>query len=207
MKTKIQKTRTLWIIGAAALVFIIWLVIDNSKEKSTPKNKARTEKSSKKVAKKAKIKSEEKKSNPVVNHTSSKYIKGLLPADVYGNMNSRGFKTALLPETGMGHTWVSKMSQPDFDYEVTAWSEDDEKKVQTIKASAFSKPPIKIVEAVQFFQMVSTLPYDHSQPQRAAKWVFDNFEKSEASTSIGGVKFTLVSNSEYEKVLLMENAE
>ena len=207
MKTKIKKNRTLLLIGALALVLIIWMVLDNSKDKIPAKNKAGFEKSSKDSGKKAKIKPKENKAKPNVKNTSSKYIKGLLPADVYGNMNSRGFDTKNYSEMGMGHTWISKLTQADFNYEVTAWSEDDDKKVQTIKAIAICKPSNTIAESVQFFQMVSTLPYNNSQPQIAAKWVFDNFDKSEVSTTIGGVKFTLLSKTDYEKILLMENAE
>jgi len=207
MKINFTKNRTLLLIGAVTLVLIIWMVADNSKKDAPTKNKARTEKSSKESGKKAKIKPKEKKSDPVVSITNSKYIKGLLPADVYGNMNMRGFKTEQFLETAMGHTWVSKKSKDDFDYEVIAWSEDDDKKVQTVKATAKCEPPNKIIDAVQFFQMVSTLPYDNSQPQRAARWALDNFEQNNATTTIGGVKFTLFSNSKSEKMLLMENAE
>ena len=207
MKTNLTKNKTLMIVGGLALILIIWVFIGNSKKETTAENKARIGKSADKATKKGKIKPKEKKANPDVSNTQSKYIKGLLPADVYGNMNMRGFKTEQFSETGMGHTWVSKKSKDDFDYEVTAWSEDDDKKVQTVKATAICKPPDEIFMTVEFFQMVSTLPYDNSKPQYAAKWVFDNFDKPEASTTIGGVKFTLFSNSEYSMMLLMENAE
>ena len=207
MKINIAKNKTLLIVGAIALVLIIWMVIDNSKKDAPTKNKTRTEKSSKESGKKAKIKLKEMKSNPAVSNTNSKYIKGLLPADVYGNMNMRGFKTEHAPATGMGYLWISKKSQSDFYYEVTAWSDDDDKKVQSIKATASCEFPNDISTTVQFFQMVSTLPYDNSQPQKAARWVFDNFEQNNATTTIGGVNFTLFSNSENTKMLLMENAE
>jgi len=193
-------------IGALAVVLIIYMVLDNSENKIPVKNKTQTAKRSKVAAKKGKTKPKEKKSGSVVNNTTSKYIAGLLPADVYGNMNSRGFKTKKLPETSLGHTWISEMSQADFDYEVIAWSEDDDQKVQTIKAIATCESPNNISTTVQFFQMVSTLPYDNSQPQRAAKWVFDNFDRNDASITISGVKFTLIAKSNNEKMLLMENA-
>ena len=207
MKTNITKNKTLLIVGVIALVLITWVVIDNSKKDSPAKNKARSEKSSKATGKKTNIKPKVKKSDPAVKSTNSKYIKGLLPADVYGNMNRRGFKTEHMPATGMGHLWISRMSQSDFYYEVTAWSEDDDKKVQSIKATASCEFPNDISTTVQFFQMVSTLPYDNSQPQKAARWVFDNFGQNNATTTIGGVKFTLFSNSEYLMMFLMENAE
>jgi len=149
----------------------------------------------------------EKISNPDVGNAKPNYIKGLLPGDVYGNMNMRGFKTEQFLETGMGHSWISKKSKNDFDYEVSAWSEDDDKKVQTVKATAICNPPNEIYTTVEFFQMVSTLPYDNSQPQTAAGWVSDNFYESKAITTIGGVKFTLFSKSEYEKIFIMESAE
>ena len=206
MKTNITKNKTLLIIGTVALVLIIWIVTDNSKKDAAAKNKTRTEISAEKVAKKGEIKPKEKKSNPVVNN-NSKYIKGLLPADVYGNMNMRGFKTEQFLETGMGHTWISKLSKDGFDYEVAAWSENDRKKVQTVKASVICNPPNNILETIPIFQMVSTLPYDNAQPQAAANWVFDNFEENGASTSIGGVKFTIIAKTDYSRMLLMENAD
>lgn len=206
MKTKINKNRLLLFIAALALLLIIWMVLDNSEEKIPTKIKARTEKSSKESVKKAKTKPKEKKSSSGVNISNSKYIDGLLPADVYGNMNSRGFKTEILPATGMGHLWISKMSQNNFYYEVTAWSEDDDKKVESIKATAICDSTDYISETVQFFQMVSTLPYDNAKPQRAARWVLENFDQNNATITISGVKFTLFSNSENTMNLLMENA-
>ncbi len=206
MKINITKNKTLMIVGAIALVFIIWIVADNSNNETPAKNKAGSEKNSKEPAKKAKTEPVEKKSDPAAKSTNSKYINGLLPSDVYGNMNSRGFKTEHTPVSGMGYLWISKMSQADFEYEVTAWSEDDDKKVQSIKATASCASPNEISTTVQFFQMVSTLPYDNSQPQRAARWVLDNFEQNNATITIGGVRFTLFSNSEYSRMLLMEYA-
>jgi hypothetical protein len=207
MKTKNKKNRMLLFIGALALVLILWMVLDNSKDKIPTKNKARAEESSKAAAKKGKTKPKEKKSGSDVNNSTSKYIAGLLPADVYGNMNSRGFKTEMLSATGMGHLWISKMSQNSFYYEVTAWSEDDDKKVESIKATAFCDSTDNISTTIQFFQMVSTLPYNNSKPQMAARWVLDNFDQNNATISIGGVKFTLFSNSKNSMNLLMENAE
>jgi hypothetical protein len=207
MKTMIKKNRTLLFIGALVLVLILWMILDNSKNEIPAKNKTQSEKSSKIAAKKAKTKPNDKKSSSVANNTNSKYIAGLLPADVYGNMNSRGFKTEILPAAGMGNLWISKMSQNNFYYEVTAWSEDDDKKVESIKATAFCDSTDNISATIQFFQMVSTLPYDNSKPQMAARWVLDNFDQNNATISIGGVKFTLFSNSKNTMNLLMENAE
>lgn len=213
MKINLTKNRTLLIVGSLALVIIIWMLIGDSIKNSPLNNKTQSEKSLAKPIKKVKINTsempepKEKAANPAINNTPSKYIKGLLPSDVYGNMNMRGFKTERFLESGMGYTWVSKKSRDDFDYEVTAWSEDDDKKVQTVKATAICNPPNEIYTTVEFFQMVSTLPYDNSKPQTAAGWVSDNFYESKATTTIGGVKFTLFSKSEYEKIFLMESAE
>lgn len=207
MKTKIKKNRMLLFIGALALVLIIYMVLDDSKNKIPSKNKTNTEKKSNVDAKIAKTKSEEKKLSTVTEKSNSKYIDGLLPADVYGNMNFRGFKTEILPSTGMGHLWISKKSQDGFYYDVTAWSEDDDKKVESIKATASCDSIGYISFTLEFFQMVSTLPYENAEPQRAARWVLENFDQNNATITIGGVKFTLFSNSENTMNLLMENAE
>ena len=207
MKIDIKKNRTLLIVGALAIGIIIWMLTDNSKNESQIGNKANTEKSSKVDVKKTKAEPKEKKTNPVVSNASSKYIKGLLPSDVYRNMNMRGFKTEQFLETGMGHTWISKLSKDGFDYEVAAWSENDSNKVQTVKASVICDPPCNILETIPIFQMVATLPYDNSQPLIAANWVFANFEENGASTSIGGVKFTIIAKTDYSWMLVMENAE
>lgn len=207
MKIDIKKNGTLLIVGTLAIGIIIWMLTDNSKKESPLGNKAGTEKSSKVEVKKTKAEPKEKKADPVVSNTSSKYIKGLLPSDVYRNMNMRGFKTEQFLETGMGHTWISKLSKDGFDYEVVAWSENDSNRVQTVKASVICNPPCNILETIPIFQMVSTVPYDNYQPQIAANWVFANFEENETSTTIAGVKFTLIAKTDHSRMLVLESAD
>jgi len=157
---------------------------------------------------KLKESSPKKKESKSTNRESSKYIKGLMPVDVYLNMDKRGFNTEFFPEgkEKLGHMWISKLTDAGIEYEVGIWTMDANK-VQTIDATAMCFPPKKIIASLQFIQYVSSLPYDNSQPQKAVKWVSDNFNKDKATTTIGGVKFTLYVPSNYVRMLMIETAK
>ena len=61
-----------------------------------------------------------------------------------------------------------------------------------------------IVATKQFFQLVSTLPYENANPKQASSWVDKNFNNDKATTQIGGVTFTMIAPTQYVRMLLIE---
>ena len=79
------------------------------------------------------------------------------------------------------------------------------KNVVSISATAMIDINEKdIVATKQFFQFISTLPYDNANPKLAASWVDKNFNNNKATTTIGGVTFTMLAPTQFVRMLLVE---
>lgn len=136
--------------------------------------------------------------------TDVRYIPGLSPTDVYLNLEQRGFKTEKSFNSEFGNLWTSTHSVVGIDYRVEVFSYNIEN-VVSIKATAMVDANEKdIVATKQFFQLVSTLPYENASPEQAASWVDKNFNNNKATTQIGGVTFTMIAPTQYVRMLLIE---
>jgi len=136
---------------------------------------------------------------------AQKTIKGLMPVDVYLNMEKRGFTTAKLFIPDEGNSWTNKKSDAGIDYEVSTYTSSGASSVENVRATALIDVSQKKISAtLPFFIFVSSLPYDGSNSQQAAKWVQNNFNKKKATTVIGGAKFTILSPSIMTRMMLIE---
>lgn len=137
------------------------------------------------------------------------FIPGLAPPDVHLNMKAQGFTTeepnySIRTENGL--TWINKKSQAGIDYTVETFTYDVAE-VNSVTATARIDVTTKRIEATaQFFQMVSTLPYDGAAPDVAASWVVRHFE-GDHDTVISDVRFSLKSPSIATKILRIQSAE
>lgn len=132
------------------------------------------------------------------------YIPGLSPADVYLNLEQREFKTEKSFNSEYGNLWTSTHSVVGIDFRVVVFSYNVEN-VVSVQASAMVDPKEKkIVATKQFFQLVSTLPYENASPEQAASWVDKNFDNDKATTEIGGVTFTIIAPTQYVRMLLID---
>ncbi len=136
--------------------------------------------------------------------TDVRYIPGLSPTDVYLSLEQRGFKTEKSFNSEFGNLWTSTHSVVGIDYRVEVFSYNIEN-VVSIEATAMVDANEKdIVATKQFFQLVSTLPYENASPEQAASWVDKNFNNNKATTQIGGVTFTMIAPTQYVRMLLIE---
>lgn len=140
-------------------------------------------------------------------HADIPCIPGLSPTDVYLNLEKEGFKTERTLDSENGNLWISKRSANGIKYKVDMFSYST-KNVVSISATAMIDVNEKdIVATKQFFQFISTLPYDNANPKLAASWVDKNFNNNKATTTIGGVTFTMLAPTQFVRMLLVEVAQ
>lgn len=137
-------------------------------------------------------------------HADIPCIPGLSPSDVYVNLEKEGFKTEKTFDSENGNLWSSTRSANGIKYKVDMFSYST-KNVVSISATAMIDVNEKdIVATKQFFQFISTLPYDNANPKLAANWVDKNFNNNKATTTIGGVTFTMLAPTQFVRMLLVE---
>ncbi len=137
-------------------------------------------------------------------HADIPCIPGLSPSDVYVNLKKEGFKTEKTFDSENGNLWISTRSANGIKYKVDMFSYST-KNVVSISATAMIDVNEKdIVATKQFFQFISTLPYDNANPKLAASWVDKNFNNNKATTTIGGVTFTMLAPTQFVRMLLVE---
>lgn len=140
-------------------------------------------------------------------HADIPCIPGLSPSDVYVNLEQEGFKTEKTFDSENGNLWSSTRSANGIKYKVDMFSYST-KNVVSISATAMIDVNEKdIVATKQFFQFISTLPYDNANPKLAASWVDKNFNNNKATTTIGGVTFTMLAPTQFVRMLLVEVAQ
>ncbi len=142
---------------------------------------------------------------PANGQNSKRHINGIMPVDVYLNMEGRGFLTKKnLLGAEEGNLWINEKNQAGIDYRVETYSHSPND-IENIRATAMVDPVAKkIVATVPFFEYVASLPYDKSEPQKAAAWIRNNINKNKATTLIGGVRFTIMVPSKWYRMLIME---
>ncbi|HLP47034.1 MAG TPA: hypothetical protein VK469_13870 [Candidatus Kapabacteria bacterium] len=140
------------------------------------------------------------------NSIASKYILGLTPPDVYLNMEKQGFKTEKQFNSEYGNLWTSTSKIEGIEYRVETFS-SDVNNVENVRATAMVDATQKnIIAAQQFLKFVSSLPYESAEPQKAIKWVEDNYNNDKASVIIGDVRFILGAPSSAVRMLTLEKA-
>jgi hypothetical protein len=140
------------------------------------------------------------KSEETVNENA---ISGLMPVDVYLNMEKEGFPTKKIYNAEYGCSWENSKEINGIQYRVLTFS-NDASSVETITASAIVYPPKTIEASKYFFNFISSLRYDNANPQIASKWISDHFYDRKSSTVIGGVKFTLDCPTKFSRILFLE---
>ncbi len=136
--------------------------------------------------------------------TDSKAILGLMPVDVYLNMEKQGFTTKKTFSVDFGNTWESKLEVGGVEYTVSVFSTKSDT-VESITATArlidLSK---NILETKQFLKYVCSVPYSNSNPSLIAAWIDTNFSNDKVGTTIGGVHFEIFSPSKYVRMMIIE---
>lgn len=136
----------------------------------------------------------------------SAFIKGICPADIYTGLEGIGFTTDRVYNSETGHIWTSTCKLGGIDYIVEIFG-DKATKVNSTRGTAMLDYNKDIKNSLPFLIYLASLQYENSDPQIAEQWIKDNFNNDQATTTIGGVKFTILAPTQLVRVLSLEKAE
>lgn len=134
----------------------------------------------------------ESTASPTEKVPEPKYIKGIVAANFYDPLESKGFTVD--KQYGGDAFFVNCTRNTSESMEVLRVAGDGPSQIIEVKATYTSLSgdnPNK--QAAQFLGFISSAPYDNSNPEQARKWVEDNIAKN-AKTEIGGVSFEIAAN-------------
>jgi hypothetical protein len=120
-------------------------------------------------------------------------IPGLLPVDVYGNLEYEGLTCEGPNSIGADEVWwTCEGSDLSAEYMVEIRGPDSSN-VRLVEATVLSFDPSATEEtAADFLGFVATVPYKGSNPEEARLWVEENADTTRpVSTEIGGVEYVL----------------
>lgn len=132
-------------------------------------------------------------------------IPELKPVDVYQNLTKLGFSkngpkksSSAIPEAFAFYSWELSMKNGAGSYDVEIFSDSgsDVYKIDaTLIQSRALKPNKASPEMLEFLSYLRTLPYGGANIQTAKSWLEKNININKATTYIGGVSFTVYSQS------------
>ncbi len=131
----------------------------------------------------------------------AKTIPGLLPADVYLNLEKRGYK---VERTGRSFPrWVCKLNKGDYIAKVDIHSEDASS-VSSISATFTNLSDQSKTNdlAGTVLGYIATIPYKNARPEEAKHWIEQHISQT-AETVINGVKFQIIANSDAPRVRIL----
>jgi len=133
----------------------------------------------------------------------SKYIKWIIPADVYLNMEEQWFSTET-KQTELWISWFSKLTNNGISYEVYTFSDNPNKVVSVVWSVMINEFETKnIIETQPFFIYLSTLNYTDSNSKKVQDWLKENYNTN-SILKVWDVTFTISAPSDYVRILRIE---
>lgn len=140
------------------------------------------------------------------NADENRYIEGLAPVVVYGNLKEKGFKLhRSFNEFGYG--WECEKKEGGIHYHAQVFSEKDKKKVESVKFTAMVEDvTADIMDAKPFFEYMATIPYHNADIEKVRKWINESYNKSD-SLIVGNIVFALKVPSPMVRLLQMNRID
>ena len=128
-------------------------------------------------------------------------IPDMKAADVYINFQERGF-TVNKNIKNEGTDIYCELATPELKYVivVTGCSPN---KIISVEANTIDYSGNNLESVKSFLGFVATLQYKNSEPEKARKWLEENINKDGATTTIGGVTFSIHFKSKHSKSFAM----
>ena len=120
-------------------------------------------------------------------------LPGLVAADVYGGLTSRGFTLSGPWRSAVGFVaWELRRKGTDAEHRVEIYG-STASAIHTVKATSIpsAADAAGSATAAEFLGSVAGLPYRDAEPARAREWVAANISAGPAMTTIGGARFEL----------------
>lgn len=129
-------------------------------------------------------------------------IKGLMPVDIYLNLENKGYSVDKQITSKEGCFWTCTKSEAGLDYYVRVASMNTSL-VDEVRISATingSEPNKQIIAVKPFLKYVSSFQYQGSDANKVANWIEENFNKEKSVLEVSGVQFT-INASKFNRVI------
>lgn len=126
-------------------------------------------------------------------------IPGVMPVDVYLNLEQRGFTTRRDHSTG-NMVCYSKRDFRDHFVNAETYCVGFAKIHRVVMTVINPSSRGTSEKASTHLEFLATLPYQGSVPDEAVKWVRANIDKKLASTTIGTVRFEIIGNAGFRSM-------
>lgn len=138
--------------------------------------------------------------------TVDKFIKGIVPVDVYGNFGEdKGYKLdkRISPD---GSLFICSSEQNGISYEVKTYCENNANDVTSIRLSATRTNPQynTVGDMKPFLKYGSSIPYDDANIEKVNAFIEANYFKNKASIVISGVRFTIYTPTQFARMINIE---
>ncbi|MGR3790053.1 hypothetical protein ACUXZJ_11435 [Flavobacterium sp. TN-1] len=156
---------------------------------------------------KGKSKREETQEESEIN-VNDKAIKGLMPVDIYMNLEKKGYQITKNHSAEYGNIINCKNSDSGIDYIVDVYG-DNENPVLEVRATASLNgmdSEKKIIAVKPFIKYISSIPYEGSNPSKISDWLEKNFDNNGASIIVSDVKFTLNAPTKFVRMLNIQKS-
>ncbi len=136
-------------------------------------------------------------------------IKGIMPVDVYLNLEKAGYNIDKQLSSKDGCFWTCTYSEAGIDYyvRVSSTTSSTVEEIRVMGSLNGSEPTKKIISVKPFLKYIASVPYEGSNPQKVAEWLENNFNKNGSTIDISGVRFTLNFSSKFGRVINIEKVK
>ncbi len=129
-------------------------------------------------------------------------IPGLIAADIYVDLQNKGFKIEKQIKNDYTSIYCeSRSTSENLNVVISGCSPDE---IVAIEASAVDYTGNKEENITNFLAYVATLHYQGSEPEKAKTWVKENININGAKTVIGSVTFLIAFKSNDSKFLTIQ---
>lgn len=136
----------------------------------------------------------------------SNTIPGLVPVDIYLNLEKQGFTTDK-DFSSKPIAFISKKSIEGIGYTVETYC-PDVNSVNYIRITSIIDPSQKKIVAVKpFLKYMATLRYANANPEASIDWVDRNFNSEIADTIINDVFFKIASPSNTTRLMYIKHKD
>lgn len=137
---------------------------------------------------------------------TDKAVTGLMPSDIYLNLEKKGYTTSKEISGNEGNSW--RCIKKDFatEYDVQLFSASGINVEEMRATASLTGQENKNISSVKpFIKYISSFEYEGSDPDKVAQWIDNNFDVDGATITVGVAKFTLNGNK-FNRVISIEKA-
>lgn len=154
------------------------------------------------------IKDSKSESVNISENSNDTSIKGLMPVDIYLNLENKGYTITKNHSLEYGDLINCKNSSAGIDYLVNI-SGNNQNPVEQVRASATInglEPTKQIIAAKPFIKYISSIQYEGNDANKVAEWIEKNFDNDKSTIEVSNVKFTINAPTKFVRMLSIQKS-